>query len=73
MALGYQTAALCLWGRDRLATARLFTEVPGGSLRHMASAETREVQPGDQEQPFRHEDSLAVRHQRGCAIAMQPF
>lgn len=55
-----------------MARARLFTEVPGGRLRHMASAETKEVQAGDQEQPFLHEDSLAVGQvaQSHCAIAM---
>ena len=56
-----------------MARARLFTEVPGGSLRHMASAETREVQAGDQETTSPHEDILAVGQaaQRGYAITMQ--
>jgi len=39
MALGYLTAPLCLWGRDGVPRARLFVEVPGGTLRHMESAE----------------------------------
>lgn len=72
MAFGHPTASLCLWGRDQMARARLFTEVLGGSLRHTASAEIREGQAGGQEKPFPHEESLAVGQaaQRFCIITM---
>lgn len=72
MAFGHLTASLCLWGRDRVARARRLTEVLGGSLRHMASAEIRQGQAGGQEKPFPQEESLAMGQaaQRCCTIAM---